>query len=312
MNRAGPPGVVLVMNWTQDLRYALRTMRRQPWFSAAIVLTILLGIGANTTVFTLVNAALFKPLPFPGGDRLVFAGASDRSHGHDFVNVSLPDLRDFRAAQHSFERMEPFAGAQILLSDNGNAPTRLRGGEIGSGLFEMLHTPPVLGRGFNADDEKAGATQVILLGHGVWSDRYNRDPNVIGKPVRVNDKSAVIVGVMPPGFKFPNNEDAWIPAISAPDKEKRDYRNYRIIGMLRPGIGIAAATADLDVIAQRLAKQYPDAEKGLGATVQTFHQVMNGGPIRLVFLLMMGAVGFVLLIACANVANMLLSRSVAR
>jgi ABC-type antimicrobial peptide transport system permease subunit len=179
-------------------------------------------------------------------------------------------------------------------------------------MFDMLGMRPVAGRGLEARDEKAGADQAILIGYGVWKDRYGKDPGVIGRAVRANEKPAVIVGVMPEGFKFPNNEDLWMAAIPDAAAEKRDTRDYRMIGMLKEGVSMATARADLNVIARRLEKDYPATNKNYGATVQTFHEAMNGGPIRLVFLLMMGAVGFVLLIACANVANMLLGRAVER
>lgn len=295
-----------------DLRYALRTLRQQPWFSAAIIGTLALGIGVNTTVFTLVNAVLFKPLPFPGGDRLVMVPATDPAEPDSTLDVSYPDLRDFRQGAASFERLEAFSGMAVNISESGNPPERYRGARITSGLFAMLQVQPILGRALGDADEKPGAEPVMIISHGMWKDRYGQSPAVIGRAVRVNDQTATIVGVMPEGFKFPNNEDAWLNIVPNEQWEKRDHRALMIIGLRKPGVPISAAQAELAVVAQRLQQQFPDSHKNYGIAVRTFHEMMNGGPIRLVFLLMMGAVAFVLLIACANVANMLLGRALTR
>jgi len=299
------------MNLAQDLRFALRMLRRKPWFSAAIVLTLSLGMGVNTTVFSLVNAVLYKPLPFPGGERLVMVFASNPSARRENIGVSYADFRDFRQAS-SFERLEAFSGQGVSLGERGNPPERYRGMRVTAGMFDMLNTKPVAGRGLRSDDEKPGSDPVILIGYGVWKDRYGNDPTVIGRVVRANEKPAVIIGIMPEGFKFPNNEDLWMNIVPNADSENRNLRDYRLVGMLKTGVAISEAHADLAVIARRLEKDYPATNKDHTVTIQTFHQAMNGGPIRLVFLLMLGAVGFVLLIACANVANMLLSRAVER
>ena len=300
------------MKLPRNLRLAARRIHQAPWFSAAIIVTLALGIGVNTTVFSLVNAVLFKPLPFPGGDRLVIVRATNASRSDDFINVSYPDIRDFREGTRSFERLEVFGRTQVTLSERGNPPEAYTAGKISSGLFDMIRVRPVLGRGLLPSDEKPGAEPVALLGYGVWQTRYGMDRNVIGRAVRANGKTALIVGVMPKGFKFPNHEDLWMAAVPDAAAEKRTARSFYLIGMLEPGVSIRDAQADVDVVARRLEQQFPDSHMDTGARVQTFHEVMNGGPIRLVFLLMLGAVGFVLLIACANVANMLLSRAVGR
>ena len=296
----------------QDVRYAFRMIRQQPWFSAAIVGTLALGIGVNTTVFTLVNGVMFKPLPFPGGERLVMVEERKAGEERGSRNVAYGDWRDYKAAATSFERLEAFQGMSMTVSEQGNPPEQYRGGRVTSGLFAMLQMQPVLGRAFHAADERPGAEAVVMLGYGVWKDRYGLDRNVIGRSVRAAGKSAVIVGVMPEGFKFPSNEDLWMPAVPDEQMEKRTARDFQMMGILRPGASMAGASADLSVVAKRLQEQYPDTHKDYGIVVKTFHEAMNGGPIRLVFLLMMGAVGFVLLIACANVANMLLGRAIGR
>jgi len=300
------------MGWLADFRFALRSIRKNPWFSLAIAATLALGIGVNTTVFSLVNAVLSKPLPFPGGERLAMVRATNPARGDDSLSVSYPDFLDFRAGDRSFERLEAFGGMPVTLAESGTPAERYRGARVSAGMFEMLRMSPVLGRGFAASDATAGAPLVVLLGHGVWVDRYGKDPNVVGRAVRVNGQPATIAGVMPRGFKFPNNEDLWIPLIPSADLEKRDARSFALIGMRREGVSVYEAQAGLAVIAARLATDYPASHRNHGVIVQTFHDAMNGGRIRVAFFLMLGAVGFVLLIACANVANMMLSKALVR
>ncbi len=295
-----------------DFRFACRMIATHRWFSLAVVVTLALGIGINTTVFTLVNAVLFKPLPLPGGARLVTVGGQNLAKANSQFGISLPDYREFKAQNHSFEGLEGSSGTQAVISEQGNPPDRFRGARVTAGLFSMLHTQPILGRGFTADDERPGAATVVLISHAVWQNRYGSTREIVGRAVRLNGQPATIVGVMPEGFKFPNNHEVWFPFVPTAEAEKRSNRELQIFGLLQPGTSIEAAGADLAVIAQRLAKTFPDTNKDVGALVRTFNQTYNGGPIRLVFLTMLGAVGCVLLIACANVANMMLSRAVAR
>jgi putative ABC transport system permease protein len=295
-----------------DLRFALRTIASQKWFSAAIVLTIALGIGVNTTVFTLVNAVLFKPMPFPGGDRLVTVRNDKLSENVGELAVSYPDFRDYRAQSSSFERLEAVSRDAATLSERGNPPERYNSANITPGTFAMLQANPIVGRGFADADGQPGAEPVVLIGYGIWSRRYGSDPAIVGRQVRVNGKPASVIGVMPRGFQFPNNQDLWMPLVPDAHSEKRGERQLMLIGILKPGVRIEDARADLGVIARRLAAAHSDTNKGIGVNVLTFNQRMNGGPIRLVFLLMQAAVGFVLMIACANVANMMLSRALAR
>jgi putative ABC transport system permease protein len=207
------------MGWAQDLRFAFRMIRKKPWFSAAIVLMLALGMGINTTVFSLVNAVLYKPLAFSGGERIVIASASNPSAGRPTVQVSYADFRDFRQDAKSFERLEAFAGQPVNLGEGSNPPERYRGARVSTGMFDLLGVKPVAGRGLQPSDGKVGAEQAILLGYGVWSDRYAKDLSVVGRSVRANEKPAVIVGVMPEGFKFPHNEDLWLVIVPDADAE---------------------------------------------------------------------------------------------
>ena len=295
-----------------DLRFALRMILSHRLFSAAVVATLALGIGLNTMVFTLVNAVLFKAVPVPGGAQLVSIRSSNLTQrDNNTMRVSYPDFRDYRAQNSSLAALEAATDEDGTLSETGIPPQAYRMEQASSGFFEMLHIRPVLGRGFLPGDDKPGAAPVVVIGYGIWQERYAGSPGVLGRQVRINEKPATIVGVMPKGFKFPSNVDMWESLVPAPDMEKRTNRPLALFGMLKPGVGILQANVEMSGIARRLAAQYPD-DKDVGVTVETFQERYNGGGIRLVFLMMMGAVGFVLLIACANVANMMLSRAMLR
>lgn len=292
-----------------DLRYALRMIFSHRWFSAAVVATLALGIGLNTMVFTLINAVLFKPVPVPGGARLVSILCRNLALSDNYLPMSYPDLLDYRSQALSFETLEGEIDDEGIVSESGLAPQPYHLQRASSGIFTMLHTPAVLGRAFVPSDDKAGAAPVLVIGYGVWKDRYCSAAGVIGRQVRVNGQAATIIGVMPKGFRFPNGVDLWMPLVPTPDLMKRDNRKVLAYGILKPGVSLRQASTEFDGIAGRLARQYPTTDKEIGASVETFHQRYNGGGIRVIFLLMLAAVAFVLLIACADVANMMLSRA---
>jgi putative ABC transport system permease protein len=296
---------------TQDVRYAWRGILAHRWFSGAIILTLALGIGMNTMIFTLVDAVLHKPVPVPGGERLV--SITNRSLVRDDTNVpiSYPDFVDYKTQTNSFESLEATVGVMAILSENDVTPQQFLVSRSTSGIFSMVHANAILGRGLLPTDTLAGAPPIIVLGYDLWQERYAGQTSVIGRQVRVDGQPATIVGVMPKGFMYPGNNDAWMPLQANADLAKRDKRQLRAFAILKPGVTIRAANAELDGIAARLAKQYPE-DKDLGMTVLTFHQRYNGGPIRMIFLMMLAAVAFVLLIACADVANMMLGRSLSR
>ncbi|HEY2400155.1 MAG TPA: ABC transporter permease [Steroidobacteraceae bacterium] len=295
-----------------DLRFALRMVLTHRWFSAAVVVTLALGIGANTMVFTLVNAVLLRPPAVPGGERLVAITYSNLSHGDRGIRLSWPDFRAYRDGASSLESIQTGSSDDGVLSDRGHSLQTYNLEVATPGIFAMLHIRPVLGRGFVASDGDAGAAPVVVLGYGVWKQRYNSSAGVIGQTVRVNGKPATIIGVMPAGFKFPVHTDLWMPIAPSADLENRDHHGYETWAMLKPGVRIAQAASELNGIAGRLATQYPHTNKDLTLNVETFNQRYNGGPVRVLFLLMLASVGFVLLIACADVANMMLSRGLVR
>ncbi|MGH9586664.1 MAG: ABC transporter permease [Acidobacteriaceae bacterium] len=293
-----------------DLRFAIRMIRAHGWFSAAVVAILALGIGLNTMVFTLVNAALFKPVPVPDGARLV--AITSRTPGNGGDRLSYPDLLDYRAQARSFEALEGASDQEGVLAEPGIAPQAYHLERATTGIFSMLHIRPVIGRDFLPSDAYPGAAPVLMIGYTVWKNRYARSPSVLGRHIRVNEQSATIIGVMPKGFMFPTTVDLWMPLVPTPNDLKRDNRQLQAFGLLHPGIHLSAAQAELAGIAKRLAVQLPDTDKNVTALVMSFQERYNGGNIKMIFLLMLASVGFVLLIACANVANMMLSRSVGR
>jgi predicted permease len=294
-----------------DVRYAMRGILAHGWFSAAIVVTLALGIGLNTMVFTLVNAVLFKPVPVPGGGRLVSVMSLDKAQNSRNMTTSYPDYLDLKAGSTLFDWFEAVQNSRGILTENGTAPQEYHLGRTTVGLFGMVQAKPLLGRGFRAGDDAPGAAPVMVIAYTVWKERYAGDSGVVGRQVRVDGQPATIVGVMPEGFRFPNGFDVWMPLVPTADLAKRKSRDLWVYGILKPGTPVRAANAELDGITARLAAQYPE-DKEIGANAMSFSQRFNGGNIRMVFLLMLAAVGFVLLIACADVANMMLSRSLSR
>jgi putative ABC transport system permease protein len=295
----------------QDLRFAARLLVKDRWFTCVATLALALGIGVNATVFTFVNAVLIRGLPFDDPDRIMSIGtrdARDRDRG-----LSYLDFEDWQAAR-SFSTLCVFNGVTMNVSDEGRAPEQYNGPYISASAFRMIGQKPSLGRDFLPEDDRQGAESVVLLGNGIWKTRYGADPAIVGRSIKINGVPANVIGVMPDGLKFPLNADLWLPLAQMPNlqTQKRDVRSLQAFGRLAPGVTLEQSRAELAGIATRLAHDFPDTDKDIRPTVMTFNERYNGGPIKLVFLALMGAVGFVLLIACANVANLLLGRSAAR
>jgi predicted permease len=297
----------------QDVQFAARLLIKDKWFTLVATTALALGIGVNATVFTFVNAVLLRGLPFDDADRIMAINSRDPVRDRQ-AGVSYLDYVDWAAETRTFSAVAAQRGATMNLSDEGRAPERYSGLYVSWHTFKLLGQAPALGRDFLPEDDRPGATPVVMLGSSVFKNRYGSDPGVIGKTIRVNEIPSVIVGVMPEGFKFPANADVWQPVAVLPGlaEQKRNARQFDLTGRLAPGVTREQAQAELQTISRRLAAQYPDTNKDIEARVQTFNERMNGGPIRAVFLSLMGAVAFVLLIACANVANLLLARAATR
>jgi predicted permease len=297
----------------QDLQFAIRLLVKDKWFTLVATLALSLGIGVNATVFTFVNAVLIRGLPVSDPDRVMALNSRDTVRDRQ-MGVSYLDFTDWRDATKTFSGLAAYNFSVMNLSEEGRAPERFSGTFISANAFRMLGQSPILGRDFLPEDDRPGAPAVVLLGGGVWKNRYGSDPGVIGRTVRVNDVPSVVIGVMPEGFKFPQNADVWQPLAMVPelDQQKRNARPFEIFGRLAPGVTLDQSKAEMRAVGQRLSSDYPDTNKNIQPNVQTFNQRFNNGPIRAIFLSLMGAVGFVLLIACANVANLLLARSAQR
>jgi predicted permease len=297
-----------------DIRLAARLLLKNKWFTCAAVAALALGIAATNTVFTLVNGVLLRDLPFEDPDRIVSVGVRNPPNAQNPLRgVSYADARDWHAAARTFDGIAAFNEQAMILSEPGPAPERLRGAFISANTFGLIGARPVLGRDFRADDDREGAAPVVILGHDVWRNRYQSDPAVIGRSIRVNGVAATVVGVMPEGFLFPLRAFAWQPlvALDAASKSDRSARFLGALGRLKPGTTRDQAAADLQTVSTSLAAQFPDTNKDVVAGTGIFRSGI-GGPLRPLLATMMAAVGFVLLIACANVANLLLARAATR
>ena len=305
----------------QDVRYGLRMLARSPGFAVAAVLTLALGVGANTAVFSVVNTVLLKPLPFAEPDRLVRVESMWTRGGPHPNPLSYPDFFDFRAQNHIFEHLVTYRDTSLALSGVGT-PTQVDGEMVTWDLFPALGIQPPLGRGFLQSEEAAG-THVVVLSHTLWQSRFGGDRGIVGRTITLDRKPYTVVGVAPPGFAFPVNApniQAWTtiaadreaPPGDTPLTEQRGAHLLRALGRLRHGVTIEQARADLNVIAATLAKKYPDSNTNdPQASVRSELQTLVGDSST-PLLILLGAVGLVLLIACANIANLLLARTANR
>jgi putative ABC transport system permease protein len=302
----------------QDLRYAIRQLLKSPGFTIAAVTTLALGIGANTAVFSVVDQVLLHPLPYPESDRIV--KVTQTFEGVPTEDASPANYIDMAAQNHAFAEMAASRGWQGSLS-SGDRPERVKGTMVTPNFFALFGINPILGRGLMASDARPGNDHVVVLGYGLWQRYFGADRAVVGRNVRLNGEQFAVIGVMPPNFSPDDYGEMWLPSPwgvpthpLAPDKDPRQFRDRNYLDVwarLLPGVTMQQARAELDTIGRRLEKEYPGANDKTGVTFVPLHEYVVGD-IRPVLLVLLSAVVVVLLIACANVANLLLARGTAR
>jgi putative ABC transport system permease protein len=296
-----------------DARFAARTLRRTPAITAVALLTLALGIGANTAIFSVINGVLFHPMSSPEAERLMMVLPS-RPDG-DQTGVSYPEFRDWEGEARSFEAMSLARPQSVGVTGGGREPERIRGMFVTAGFFDALRERPVLGRAILAGEDAPGAPRTAVLSDGFWRRRWGADPDAIGEQVVLNNHPHTIVGVMGPEFQFPfDTTEAWISVQTNPGElgQDRADRNFWAFGRLRDGVSREEAAEEMRVIADRLAAEYPETNRDLSATVEPLAEAFSGGGTRRMFWVMLGAVAMVLLIGTANVANLQLARATGR
>jgi predicted permease len=307
-----------VNSFWRDIRFGLRVLAKSPAFTVIAVLTLALGIGANTAIFSVIDAALLRPLPYPDADRIVVLYQFDQDKQTDYPAPA--DFLDFRQQSSSFAYFAAHRGLPFNLSGNGQ-PERVEGAVVTSDFFPALGVQAVRGRTIQPDLDPPGGASVAVLGYGLWQRRFGADAGIVGRAIDVDGVSRIVVGIMPPGFAFPAGSELWtssrFAAVSHPLRPTedpsalRDSHYFQSFGRLKPGVTLAQASAEVDTITKRLKQQYGDQEEGFGATLIPLRQDLVG-ETRPALLILLGAVALVLLIACVNVANIILARGASR
>jgi putative ABC transport system permease protein len=295
----------------QDLRFALRQLLKSPGFTAVAVLTLALGIGANTAIFSFVNAVLLRPLPYQEPDRLVVVYENNVERDWHKNAVAAPVLGEWRQRSQTFEGLAAYKPDLMILTGKGQ-PETLTAVSLSANIFSLLGVQPMLGRGFLPEEETYGKHQVVVLSYDFWNRRFAHDPGIIGQTVTFDSDAYQVVGIMPPHRSFPDgNAQVWLPLAFTPERlAQRHNHSYNVCGRLKPGVTLAQARADMDLVSSRMAEADPQ-NKGWGAELFPLQEIMVGDS-RPVLLVLLGSVGLVLLIACANIANLLLARAAAR
>src|SRR5262245_21413 len=294
----------------QDLRYGMRMLLKNKGFTAVAAMTLMLGIGANTAIFSVVNAVLLRPLPFPEPERIVWLRESHPPSNLPQLSVTFPTFLDWRSQNQVFAQMAAYREDGFNLQA-GDEPKRVNGARVTVDFFATLGVRPEVGRAFLPQEDAPGGERVVILSQALWRQSFGGDPQLVGRQIKVDGQACTVVGIMPPGFSYPQDDtQLWLPYALDP-KGERVSHFLRVLGRLKPGATIEQARAELETIAVRLEQAYPDTNKGWRVFMQPLHEAISGQmqtPLQVLF----GAVLFVLLISCANVANLLLSRNAAR
>lgn len=306
--------VNFIEDLVQDLRYGVRVLIKSPVFTTVAVLSLALGIGANTAIFSVVNNLMLRPLPYPDSQQIVdvwHTPPQESFPGLSRFSVSPGNYLDWKSQNASFEQMAAYGYAGFSLS-TGDDPVAVIGAAVSSDFFSVLRSNASQGRTFFPEEEQQGRDQVVVIGHGLWQRAFGANPNLIGQTVTLNSQSFTVIGIMPAGFQFPREADLWVPlAWDDNERQTRSIHDYIVIARLKQDISLAQAQAEMSTISSRLEQQYPEANKGWGAVVIPLQEDLIGD-IRPALLVLFSAVGFVLLIACANVANLMLARGANR
>ena len=291
----------------QDLRFGARTLRRSPGFTCVAALTLALGIGANTAIFSVANAFLVHPLPFSNLPRLTAVVVPEKAP------VAAADFFDWQSRNHSFQSLSAYRSSNVNLTGGSAAPERVYAAQVSANFFTALEASPALGRTFASDEDQPGRAASVILSHGLWSRRYGNDPQIVGRVVNLDGKPATVAGVMPAGFEFPVPTDLWIPLqLTAEQRADRSRRNLHAFGLLAPGVSVQQAQAELSTLAKQLEQSYPTTNKERLVRVMPLAEFVEGSILRPVIVLLLCAVGVVLLIACTNIANLQVARATGR
>ncbi len=292
-----------------DLRFALRMLIKSPGFTIIAVLTLALGIGANSAIFSVIDSVLLRPLPFKDPSRIVMLWNRDARSTNGRDNHSFPDYADFRDQNRTFSALAAYSRTGSVLT-LGEESQPLEGVVITSQIFDVLGIPALLGRGFTSEEDKPGAPNVIVLTHGLWQRAFGSDPKIIGQQIVMMGRSYTVLGVMPPGWKFPVEVERidyllpLEPALGATELNERGAHFLSVVGRLKPGVPLRQVEADTSAVAARLAKQYPDTNTSNSSTIVVPLHDDVVDEVRPALLVLLAAVLLVLLIACANVANL--------
>jgi putative ABC transport system permease protein len=299
----------------QDNGYALRTMRKNLGFTSLAVLTLALGIGANTAIFSVVHGVLLRPLPYPQGQQLLFLRQQAQKEGIDDTGFSVHEIEDYRQQSQSLAGLVEYHAMSFILYGHGD-PDRVRTAVVSANYFDLFGVSPLMGRTFLPDDDKLGAPPVLMLSYEYWKNKFGSDPDIVGKTFEMNDKLHTVVGVLPPVPQYPVESDVYMPTSACPFRsskmmlDNRDMRMMEAFGRLKPGVSLPQASADLATIAGRLKAEYPKSypdSMGYSAMTTALREELTH-EARPTLLVLLAAAGFVLLIACANVANLTLAR----